>query len=694
MNKSNLKSVIEKVLKNDERLWDEENKILNQTLLLDLVEKTDEKLITLLLENEDIRDKFFLKINDVYVFKTRDFRFFIEENKVNNSYTQYKNRIGLSDRNKFLKDNNEVVLNFPYKDCVLQGGQSSEEGTDTYFEYSDKDKKYEEKEAAREEVFFNEVLAQDEIDRLFDQKALVNWKRYTQDGEEEVKEISRDESGTIRENLIIKGNNLLALHSLEKLFTGKIKLIYIDPPYYFSKAKKQDTFAYNSNFKLSTWLTFMKNRLDIAKELLADNGAIFVQINDDSVAELLLLLKEVFNKNGEDNFINKITVKTKSPSGFASVNPGVFETAEYILAFAKDKKQWTYNEQYTKSDYDPNYKWFITNKEEELDKWNITDLFDYVAKENGHNDKKEALKNLGSSVFDQMVEEFAVKNADRIFQSTAIGDNARQDIVATRDISKKNKDKIYKVERKEHYDVLIQNGRELAFFSKKIREIDGEMVPSIQVSNIWTDTPYEGIASEGGVTLKGGKKPEKLLRRIIEMSTDPQDIVLDYHLGSGTTCAVAHKLNRRYIGVEQLDYDEDDSIIRLSNVLKGENSGISKIVNWSGGGSFIYLELAKWNEKAKEIINKAKSLKELVKIFDDLYETYFLNYNLKIKEFTEKVINEENFKKLSLSAQKKMFLSMLDLNQMYVLRSEMADKKFGISKQDQELTEEFYKESK
>ena len=215
MDNNTIKQFIFKVLKKDDRLWNEDKTELNQTLLLDLVEKIDETVIDLLLQEKDFREKFFVKIKDVYVFKTNDFRFFMEENKVDNSYTAYKNRIGLTDGKRFLKDTNDVVLDFPYKDCVLEGGQSTEEGMDVYFEYDKKIEQYEKKQSKRKEIFFNSILAHDEIDRLFDHKALTNWKRYTKDGEQEVKEIKRDENGTIKENLIIKGNNLLALHSLK-----------------------------------------------------------------------------------------------------------------------------------------------------------------------------------------------------------------------------------------------------------------------------------------------------------------------------------------------------------------------------------------------------------------------------------------------------------------------------------------------
>jgi len=180
------------------------------------------------------------------------------------------------------------------------------------------------------------------------------------------------------------------------------------------------------------------------------------------------------------------------------------------------------------------------------------------------------------------------------------------------------------------------------------------------------------------------------LKRIIHLGTQENDIVLDFFGGSGTTGAVAYKMNRQYILIEQMDYIHDLPEARLKKVIEGEQGGISKSVNWQGGGDFIYFELAKWNEKAKEKILACRSLEELEKFFDEMYERYFLNYNLKIKEFQEKVLKEDNFKNLSLDEQKKIFVAMLDNNQMYVNKTEMADKKFGINKKDQSLTSKFY----
>ena len=670
MEQAKLKQLIFKVLKADERLWDEDKTELNQTLLLDLVENIDEKVIDLLLQEKDLREKFFVKIKDVYVFKTNDFRFFMEENKVDNSYTAYKNRIGLTDGKKFLKDTNDVVLDFPYKDCVLEGGQSTEEGTDTYFEYSEKAEQYEEKQGKRKEIFFNQVLAHDEIDRLFDHKALTNWKRYTKDGEQEVKEIKRDEDGTIKENLIIKGNNLLALHSLKKQFAGKVKLIYIDPPYNTGN----DGFKYNDNFNHSTWLTFMKNRLEVARELLRDDGVIFVQCDDNEQAYLKVLMDDIFD---EGKFVNDIIYKTENPNGVKTTHADktILKSKEHILVYKKIET--IFNRQYkVLNEYDKYYDLFIEGDLNYLETCKVIKLKDKLTK-----------LNIQFDIKNKDCENFIIANANRIFSSLF-------------DKSKKSQNNKYYPEGEriyapnEYNSYYVYKNRICLFLEKKVKNIFGEKKLSVLLGDLWDDISNNNLYLEGDVKFDNGKKSEFLLQRIIDMTTKPNDIVLDYHLGSGTTCAVAHKMGRQYIGIEQMDYVETIACERMKKVIDGEQGGISKSVKWQGGGDFIYFELAKWNETAKEKILACESLKELIKFFDEMYERYFLNYNLKIKEFREKVIKEEEFKNLSLDEQKKMFVAMLDNNQMYVNKTEMADKKFGIDKEDQKLTEQFYNSEK
>lgn len=622
------------------------------------------ELIRLLLNSELLSRHFFADVDGVKVFdKVKFQRFIMNKWFLPDSYTSFKNKIGLTtDDGRFITDSREVVLSWPFKDCMLEGGQTKED-------------------AKRDEVFWNETLAPDEINRLTEPKAFTAFKRYDKDGEHEVKHLLPND------NLIIKGNNLLALYSLREKYAGRVKLIYIDPPYYFAANKSEDTFSYNSNFKLSTWLTFMKNRLEIARELLSNDGAIFVQISDDGVGELHCLMKSIFNVNGENNFINKITVKTKSPSGFASVNPGVFETAEYILAFAKHKTAWTYNRQYIESNYDTNYKNLILNIDDNHSKWEIVDLYEYVAKEKGFESKTVAKSKLGEDVLNKIVGDFALKNANRVFRLTAIGNDAGAEVVEKREISKTMTGTIFKVERENHYAVYITKGQELAFYSKKVRNIDGKDVPTMLLTNIWHDISYEGIATEGNVTLKGGKKPEKLIRRIIEMSTKENDIVLDFFSGSGTTASVATKLNRRFITADQLDTQIEMSLKRLSSVVRGDQTGISKAVNWQGGGSFVYFELSKANQNFVEQIETATTKEALTTIWQQMQQTGFLSYKIKAKDIDD---HAETFEALTLDDQKRFLIECLDKNLLYVPLSDIDNADYNVSEEDKRLTREFY----
>jgi adenine-specific DNA-methyltransferase len=242
-------------------------------------------------------------------------QFLEQKNYLNDSYTQFKNKVGLTIDGKYLKQRNEVALVWPFKDCVLEGGQSREEDN-------------------REEIFFNEILAQDEITQLLEPKVLTNAKRIDKDGEKPLDKFNRNEEGTITDNLIIKGNNLLALHSLKEEFAGKVKLIYIDPPYNTGK----DGFNYNDSFNHSSWLTFMKNRLEIAKELLTKDGSIWMNIDDREAHYLKVLGDDIF---GRDNFIANIIWQKK----FAPQNDAKYfsDTHDHILIFGKSKNDFKIN---------------------------------------------------------------------------------------------------------------------------------------------------------------------------------------------------------------------------------------------------------------------------------------------------------------------------------------------------------------
>lgn len=427
----------------------------------------------------------------------------------------------------------------------------------------------------------------------------------------------------------------------------------------------------------------MKNRLSIAIQLLAIDGVIFINIDDKEYSYLKVLCDSIF---GRKNFLNLISVKTSDPSGHKTVNPSPYSQTEYILLYSKNKKHYKYDMHYVPSEYDPGYSKLILNIEDSHDKWKVVGLFEFIAKEKGYKNTREANKELGKSVFFSLVSNYALTNCDRIFQGTAIADDAAKEIVDLRNKSKKKKGKIYKLSRPKE-DIYILDGRQIYFYKNKIREIDGHLTASKPLTNLWNDIPYNGISNEGGVKLKNGKKPEKLLRRIIEISTEPNDIVLDFHLGSGTTSAVAHKLGRRYIGIEQLDYGDNDSTIRLHNVINGDSTGVSKVIKWKGGGSFVYAELAQDNAGYIDSIQAANKSKALVKIWDEIKDKGFISYKVSPQDVDDSV---SEFSKLSLNDQKKLLISLLDKNQLYVNYSEMEDTDHQISEEDQALNHQFY----
>ena len=586
-----MKNIFEQLtdlLKKDERLVSQDGVLLkNQTQ--ELARKNDPALIKLLLSDKATKQHFFFEVEKTLIFDKEKFiRFISNKQFLPDSYTAFKNKIGLTASDEYLSESKEVVLAWPYKDCVLEGGMTKED-------------------QKRDEIFYNETLAPDDINRLLDAKVFTNFKRIDKKGEHKLDGFKRDEKGTIKDNLIIKGNNLLALASLKKEFAGKVKLIYIDPPY-----NTDNTFAYNDTFDHSTWLVFMRNRLEIAKQLLTNDGSIYVNIDYNEVHYLKILMDEVFGRN---NFQREIIWRIGWLSGYKTIANNYIRNHDTILFYTKDPNNFVFNKAYnTKKDF--------------------TDRF------NADN-KKEILEKL-----EQL--------------------------------------KLNKKEREDFLNYISEVG----------------LPDKYPLEDTWNSSVYDKLNSIAVVSYSGekvskmlgvdeikGQKSEKLLQRIIEVSTNEGDIVLDYHIGTGTTCAVAHKLNRRYIGIEQMEYIENTAIARLKEVIKGENVGISKDVNWQGGGDFVYMELAKWNEEWIEKIEKVKTGKELSKLWDEMKETAFLSYKVDPKSIDA---NVKDFAGLSLVDQKKFLIECLDKNQLYINLSEMEDKEYGVSKEDTELNKDFY----
>jgi adenine-specific DNA-methyltransferase len=661
----NLKSLLQK----DERLVSEGELLKNK--IIELALKLDRDLIKLLLSDEKMKEVFFVDLDGTLIFdKDKFVRFVSNKQFLPDSYTAFKNKIGLIDeKGEFISEKKEVVLSWPYKDCVLEGGMTKEE-------------------QKRDEIFWNEILAPDEISRLLDPKVFTNAKRIDAKGEHKFDGFRTDENGDIKDNLIIKGNNLLVLHSLKKRFAGKIKLIYIDPPYNTGN----DSFKYNDSFNHSTWLVFMKNRLEVAKELLRDDGFIFCQIDDTEQAYIKVLLDEIFTR---ENFISIITWQ-RAPEGRTVLGQGssfITNSKEMILVYAKnaykisrgedDKKRIDATEkvlqQYTlvfKSE--GNRKLFKEIKDNSGEIIKIYEHKNYeIVRIPSNETNEERIKH-----FDKLCR-IAAQQEESSLQQKILRELKRNVLYSVEYVPRTGRSK---GELKKSF--YLDGG--IILLLKDYAETDGQRIFRIAPMNdFWShdEIPITGISQEGNVTLRRGKKPEKLIQRIINLVTNKGETVLDYHLGSGTTCAVAHKMGRQYIGVEQLDYGENSAVVRLKNVINGDQTGISKEVGWKGGGDFLYLELMKWNENFVDKIQKAKTKQELKKLWEAMKEKAFLSYKVDIKTID---VHAKDFDDLSIEDQKRFLLECLDKNHLYVNYSEIDDEEYGVSEEDKKVNREFY----
>ena len=551
-----LNEVLFALLRQNKLYFTDDGELLKNAVYEDAM-KMDPTLIKLLLSDDVCKANFFTEVDGILVFDKVGFGWVINNRQfLPDSYTRYKNKIGLIDGSgEFISSSNNIVLSFPYKDCVLEGGQSREE-------------------QKHDEIFYNETLVPEEVDRLLYPKVFTGAKRYTNAGVEASFAFNEDD------NLIIKGNNLLAIASLLKKYEGKIKLIYIDPPYNTGS----DTFGYNDKFNRSTWLTFMKNRLEIAKKLLSSDGAIYMQLDYHQVHYAKVLMDEIF---GEENFQREIIWRIGWLSGYKTADKNWIRNHDTILFYSKNYAALNFIKHYI---------------------------------------PKAEFKNIARG------------NAER-----------------------------YPIED-------VWNGNEY------------DDLNSIAIVSFSGETVSKMLNPEDEVK---GQKSEKLIERIIKAHTVENDIVLDFFGGTGTTAAVAHKMNRRYILCEQLDKHIDIILRRMEKVIEGEQSGISKRNNWHGGGSFVYCELAQLNQKFVEAIQQAKNDEQLVSVWAEIRESGFISSYVNPSDINPEA---EDFNELSLDDKKRLLIALLDKNMLYVNYCDIDDESFGVLDKDKAFTHSFYKE--
>ncbi|MFP5983369.1 DNA methyltransferase [Helicobacter pylori] len=548
--------------------------------LVTLILQHDEKLLTFMLEHEnanDYKNAFFKTIANSLVFNEKALLECLEIKELEKSFTRFKNKIGLYSQGGLIKSSELVVLNFPFKDNVLLGNAKDNS-------------------AKSKECFYHEILHKKEIDTLLHKKALCHFEMH---GEGDLKNALKDENT----NYLIKGNNLIALHSLKKKFAKKVKCIYIDPPYNTGN----DSFNYNDNFNHSSWLVFMKNRLEAAREFLSDDGSIYINLDYNEVHYCKVLMDEIFKR---ENFRSEIIWRMGFLSGYKTAAKKYIRNHDTILFYSKSDN-YLFN------------KTYIENK----------DFLPLLTK----NEVQNAFKKF--SFPQEKIDDFL----------TFINHENRSEKYPLEDTWNSNKwDKLNSI------------------------AIDSS-VSRVDETIAIDDENFKG------------QKPESLIQRILEVSTNENDLVLDFFAGSGTTCAVAHKMKRRYIGIEQMDYIETITKERLKKVIEGEQGGISKKCDFKGGGSFVYAELKEVNLEIKKQILNAKSKSECLKIFNDLNERFLKRADCKMDE-----IDSEEFHNLDLNEQKRICCNLLDSNEDYLNLGDIDEDAWGIDEITKKYNEIFY----
>jgi len=551
------------------------------------------------------------------------------------------------------------------------------------------------------EKFLHQEVDSKDIDTLFEPKVLTNPEYYSATNETEFEFF--DENGELKENLLIKGNNLLALYSLREKLANKVKLLYLDPPY----NTENDGFKYNDTFTHSSWLLFIKNRLEVVKDLLKEDGLVFIQCDDNEQAYLKVLADEVF---GRENYLNQVSVKMKQTSGASGggEDKRLKKNIEYILIYTKNMNSENgfkkFNDFYDEVEL---FEYLETMKQLKKS-WKYTRILKSVGTKehiktltDGSGEPIEVYTHKGVVLepIKKVMEEENLTEAecylkyfDKIMRDTnaqsSIRTRVMEGVTGDHELlsieyvprSGKNKNKVttvyYKGAKCDQIawlsDIAVKRGKYIFKLEK--------------AGTFWDGFPLNNLTKEGGVLFPNGKKPELLLQRIIEIATDEGDLVLDFFSGSGTTAAVAHKLGRKWIAIEQMDYIDEITKTRLKRVINGEDGGISKLVNWNGGGSFVYFELKRYNQAYQDGILAATSKGELDSIYNEMAQNAFLKFWFDKKDFER----EESFRALSLDDRKVLLLQVLDENQLYLNHADMLDSKFKVTQEEIALTDKFY----
>jgi adenine-specific DNA-methyltransferase len=596
----------------------------------------DTTLLDLLSTDQKLSKHFFKKTKEHLIFdKVKFQKFILNKDFLPDSYTKFQINIGLSTEDDYIKDDDRVVLNWPYKDCFLEGGQDTED-------------------TKRNEIFWNEALAPDEITRLLKPKVLSGAQKFDEKGNK-AKKFDLSENN----NLIIKGNNLLALHTLKSRYGSRVDVIYIDPPYYFDENKASDTFSYNSNFKLSTWLTFMKNRLEISKKLLSSKGVIFISTNDEGVYYLKMLCDEVF---GNEKYITNFIWKKRAGGGNDS--EGVAMDHEYILCYGNvaGLRKLEFNEEQLKK-----YE-FKDSK--------ITTHGPYSLK-NLHDSSLQDSKGLHHDIV--CPDGSILLGKDYQWKCNKVTFDERNE--DDRIVFSQDKNGKWRVQ----YKIYLYENKGQLIYDENGKIIQKGIIPNAMLDSVASN-------SDGTKDLKtlfpevkkvfSYPKPVKLLKHLLKIVDNKNAIVLDFFAGSGTTAHATLDLNkedggnRLFVLIEQMDYIETLTVERIKRAIKhfGFNSG------------FVYLELLELNQMFVSKIKKASEKTQLMAIWQEMLDKAFLGY----RASDSKLLRSSTLENLSITDLKKFLLDTIDTNMLYVPITEIEDSEYGVDSATKEYNKEFF----
>ena len=598
--------------------------------------RLDKTLLDLLAFDQKMAKHFFKKSSDYLVFDKVGFQNFImNKDFLPDSYTQFKINIGLSTHENYIKDDDRVVLNWPYKDCVLEGGQDIED-------------------TKRNEIFWNEILAPDEITRLFQPKILSGAQKFGEKGLK-VKKFDLSENN----NLIVKGNNLLALHTLKFRYGSRVDVIYIDPPYYFDQKKSSDTFSYNSNFKLSTWLTFMKNRLEISKKLLSSKGVIFISTNDEGVYYLKMLCDEIF---GVEKYITNFIWKKRAGGGNDS--EGVAMDHEYILCYGNvaGLKKLDFNEkQLKKYEYED-------SKSATHGPYSLKNL---------HDSSLQDSKGLHHDIL--CPDGSTLSGTDYQWKCNKETFDERND--DDRIVFSQDKNGKWRVQ----YKIYLYENKGKLIYDENGIIIQKGIIPNAILDNIASN-------SDGSKDLKtlfpdvkkvfSYPKPVKLLKHLLKMVDNKNAIVLDFFAGSGTTAHATLDINKEdggnriFVLIEQMDYIETLTVERLKRAIK----------HYGYSSEFVYLELLELNQIFISRIKRESDKAKLLEIWQEMLDKAFLGFRVSDSKF----VGVEKLKKLAVQDLKKFLLDTIDKNMLYAPLTEIEDSEYKVDSNTLEYNKQFF----